>query len=50
MIKGINTGFQGLENQEIMKSQDFYVWNNEIGILLYQSEAEKINEAIKPII
>ena len=32
-----------------MENQDFDVHNNEIGILLYQSEAEKINSAIKPI-
>ena len=30
-------------NTEIMKNQDFDVYNNEIGILLYQSEAEKSN-------
>ena len=43
IIKAINTGLQGLENQEIMKNQDFAVQNNEIGILLHQSEAEKSN-------
>ena len=36
-------GLQGLEKQEIMKNQEFDVQNNEIGILLYQSEADKIN-------
>ena len=48
IIKAINTGLQDLKSQAIMKSQDFDVYNNEIGILLYQSEAEKSNEAIKP--
>ena len=33
-----------------MKNQDFDVQYNEIGILLSQSEAEKINKAIKPVI
>ena len=33
-----------------MKHQNFDVQYNEIGILLSQSEAEKINKAIKPII
>ena len=41
MIKAINTGLQGLENPEIMKMSSFDVSNNEIGILLYQSEADK---------
>ena len=33
-----------------MKNQDFDVQYDEIGILLGQSEAEKINKAIKPTI
>ena len=33
-----------------MEMSSFDVSNNEIGILLYQSEAGKINKAIKPII
>ena len=40
----------GLKNQEIMKIGVLGFGNNEIVILLYQSEAEKINEAIKSII
>ena len=39
-------GAPGLGNQEIMKNQELDVWNNEIGILLYQSEAGK---SIKPL-
>ena len=45
-MKWINTGFYWLENQEIMKNQDFDVSNNKSGILLYQSEADK---SIKPL-
>ena len=39
-----------VKNQEIMKISSFDISNNEIGILLYQCEAEKINKAIKPIL
>ena len=48
--KVINTGLQGFENPEIMKMSSFEVQNNEIGSLLYQNEAAKINKAIKSII
>ena len=37
----MNAGFQGFENPEIMEFQHSDVENNEIGISLYQSEAEK---------
>ena len=40
-MQAINTGLQGFENPEIMKNPDFDIWKNEIGILLYQNEAEK---------
>ena len=33
-----------------MEIGDVYFYNNEIWILLYQSEAEEIHKAIKPII
>ena len=46
MIKVINTGLQGFKIPEIMKMSSFEVLNSEIGILLYQSEAEK---SIKPL-
>ena len=49
MIKWINTGFQGFKHPEIMNMSSFDVQNNEIGILLNQSEAEQIDKAIKPI-
>ena len=32
-----------------MGNQDFDGWNSEIGILLAQSEAKKINKAIEPM-
>ena len=38
------------KNQEIMEFEVLGFENNEIGILLYQNEAEKINKAIKSII
>ena len=41
ITKWINTGFYVLKNPEIMKMSSFDAWNNEIGILLYQSEAGK---------
>ena len=51
--KAINWPIKSINNRsanpEIMKNQDFDVYNNEIGILSYQSEAEEINKAIKPI-
>ena len=50
LIKWRNTGFQDQKHQEMMKNQNFDVQYDEIGILLGQSEAEKINKAIKPII
>ena len=37
-------------NPDIMKNQKIDVQKNEIGLLLYQSEAGKINKAVKPII
>ena len=40
----------GLKNQEIMKMMVWGLQNTEIGILLYQTEAEKINKAIKSIV
>ena len=43
-------GLQDLRNRENIKNEEFYVWNNEIGILLNRSEAEKSNKAIKPIV
>ena len=43
-------GLQGSGHQEIVNNQYFDVCNNVIGILLDQSEADKSNEAIKPII
>ena len=43
-------GLQDFKNQEIMEFGDFDVQYDEIGILLDQNEAEKINKAIKPII
>ena len=46
IIKAINTGLQGLENQETTKMSSFDVYNNEIGILLDQFEAEKINNIL----
>ena len=39
-IKAINNRS---ENPEIMKNQEFDVWDNEIEILLYQNEADEIN-------
>ena len=47
MVLGLGDGFK---NQEIMKMKVSGLSNNEIGILLYQSEAEEIKKAIKSII
>ena len=44
LVLGLGDGFK---NQEIM---EFEVSDNEIGILLYRSEEEKNNKAIKSII
>ena len=38
------------KNPQIMKMMVFGFKNNETGILLYQTEAEQINKAIKSII
>ena len=43
LVLGLGDGFK---NQEIMKMRVSGLSTNEIGILLYQSEAEKVNEAI----
>ena len=40
----------GLKNQEIIKMKVSGLSNTEIGILWYQSEAEKIDKAIRSII
>ena len=40
----------GSKNPEIMKKRVWGFSNNEIGILLYKNEAEKMNKAIKSII
>ena len=47
LVLGLGDGFK---NQEIMEIRVSGLSNNEIGILLYQNEAEKINKAIKSII
>ena len=47
LVLGFGDGFK---NQEIMKMKVLGLSNNGIGIILYQSEAEKINKAIKSII
>ena len=53
MNKAINSLIKAMnnrsENQKIMEMSSFDVQNNEIWILLYQSEAGKIKQAIKPI-
>ena len=47
LVLGLGDWF---ENQEIMEFGVSGLSNNEIGILLYQSEAEKVNKAITSII
>ena len=46
LVLGLGDGFK---NQEIMEFRVLSLQTNEIGILLYQSGAEKINKAIKSI-
>ena len=43
-------GLDTSQNPKIMKMRIWGFQNNEIGILLYQDEVEKINKAIKRII
>ena len=43
-------GLDTSKNPKIMKIRVSGLWSNEIGILFYQNEAEKINKAIKSII
>ena len=50
ILKSINKESGGSKNPEIMEMPRFDIKNNEIGILLDQSGAEKINKAIKSII
>ena len=47
LVLGLGDGFK---NQEIMKMRVSGLSNDEIGVLLYQSEAETIDKAIKSII
>ena len=47
LVLGLGDGFK---NQETMKFVVFGLQNNEIGIWLYQSEADQFQEAFKPII
>ena len=47
LVLGLGDGFK---NQEIMDLGALGLSNNEIGILLYRSEAERNNKAIKSII
>ena len=47
LVLGLSDGF---ENNEIMDFLLLGLSNNEIGIFLYQCEAEKSNKAIAPII
>ena len=46
ITKCINTWLQGFENPEILRMSSFAVQNNEIGILLDQSEAEKYRKLL----